>query len=300
MKIQRLPRNPIISPKMFGFIGRFTKGSNINGPTLIKVPNWIKNPLGKYYLYFANHGGKYIRLAYSDNIEGPYNLYKLGTLHNTGDFLKNHHIASPEIYIDKDEEKIYMFFHANIRGEVPYEDQGQMTFLATSKNGIDFTPHNQQLAPFYLRVFKYQGYFYGIAKNDNMDAVLVRSKNPYNKFERGKQFMPRFRHCALLRRDDLLYVFFSRAFDKPEVILLSTMKLKQNWEEWDLSKPEIVLKPERRWEGSYLPITESKYGGTHATHALRDPNIYCEGNKVYLLYTVKGEKGIAISEILDL
>ena len=27
--------------------------SNINGPSLVRVPEWVENPLGKYYLYFA-------------------------------------------------------------------------------------------------------------------------------------------------------------------------------------------------------------------------------------------------------
>ena len=36
-------------------------GNNINGASLIKVPDWIENPLGKYYLYFSHHNGKYIR-----------------------------------------------------------------------------------------------------------------------------------------------------------------------------------------------------------------------------------------------
>ena len=31
--------------------------TNINGPSLIKVPHWMENPLGKYYLYFAHHKG---------------------------------------------------------------------------------------------------------------------------------------------------------------------------------------------------------------------------------------------------
>ena len=55
---------PIIIPSML----KGNDGDNINGPSLIKVPGWVENPLGKYYLYFANHDGKYIRLAYSDNI----------------------------------------------------------------------------------------------------------------------------------------------------------------------------------------------------------------------------------------
>ena len=45
-------------------------GNNINGASLIKVPDWIENPLGKYYLYFAHHAGKYIRMAYSNNADG--------------------------------------------------------------------------------------------------------------------------------------------------------------------------------------------------------------------------------------
>ena len=37
-------------------------GGNIQGPSLIKVPDWVENPLGNYYLYFADHRGIYIRI----------------------------------------------------------------------------------------------------------------------------------------------------------------------------------------------------------------------------------------------
>jgi hypothetical protein len=59
MKVTRLFDGVIIKPNMDDRMG-----SNINGPSLIKVPRWVKNPLGKYYLYFADHNVKYIRLAY--------------------------------------------------------------------------------------------------------------------------------------------------------------------------------------------------------------------------------------------
>ena len=52
----------IISPEIMSL----DDGSNINGPCCIKVPNWCKNKLGNYYLYFAHHRGKYIRMAYAD------------------------------------------------------------------------------------------------------------------------------------------------------------------------------------------------------------------------------------------
>ena len=54
--------------------------NNIQGPSLIRTPNWLKNKLGNYYLYFADHKGQVIQLAYSDEIEGPYKLFKKGTL----------------------------------------------------------------------------------------------------------------------------------------------------------------------------------------------------------------------------
>jgi hypothetical protein len=40
----RLPGNPIITPAMLPG----ADGGNINGPSLIRVPAWVKNPLGRY------------------------------------------------------------------------------------------------------------------------------------------------------------------------------------------------------------------------------------------------------------
>ena len=56
----RIGDGPIISPDTDPSIGH-----NIQGPSLIRAPSWIKNPLGRYYLYFADHKGSYIRLALS-------------------------------------------------------------------------------------------------------------------------------------------------------------------------------------------------------------------------------------------
>ena len=33
-------------------------GANINGPSLIRVPSWLSNAMGRYYLYFAHHKGE--------------------------------------------------------------------------------------------------------------------------------------------------------------------------------------------------------------------------------------------------
>ena len=61
---------------------------NINGASLIKVPEWVDNPLGKYYLYFASHTGKYIRLAYSDSLTESFKIYD-GEVLKLKDILKN-------------------------------------------------------------------------------------------------------------------------------------------------------------------------------------------------------------------
>ena len=75
VKVTRLLDKPIIGPDLHPSIG-----VNIQGPSLIKVPEWIENPLGKYYLYFADHKGLYIRLAYADELAGPWNIYAPGSL----------------------------------------------------------------------------------------------------------------------------------------------------------------------------------------------------------------------------
>ena len=73
--VVRLADGPIIVPSMDARMG-----SNIQGPSLIRVPNWIDNPLGKYYLYFGDHRGTYIKLAYADDITGPISATIIGSI----------------------------------------------------------------------------------------------------------------------------------------------------------------------------------------------------------------------------
>ena len=81
--IKRFVEEPIIKP-----FHNHEIGFNVQGPSLIKVPEWIKDPLGIYYLYFADHKGDRINLAYSSNLRGPWNIYNGGVLHlNESNFL---------------------------------------------------------------------------------------------------------------------------------------------------------------------------------------------------------------------
>ena len=75
LQVVRLSAEPIIRPHMDRRMG-----SNINGPSLIRAPDWLGEPLGRYYLYFADHKGAYIRLACADTLTGPWRVYTPGTL----------------------------------------------------------------------------------------------------------------------------------------------------------------------------------------------------------------------------
>jgi hypothetical protein len=54
MRIHRLLDRPIISADLHPSIG-----ANIQGASMIRVPDWIGGRLGDYYLYFADHKGSY-------------------------------------------------------------------------------------------------------------------------------------------------------------------------------------------------------------------------------------------------
>ena len=61
VRVERVLDAPIIGPDLHPSVG-----VNIQGPSLIRVPEWVDDPLGAFYLYFADHKGHYIRLAYAD------------------------------------------------------------------------------------------------------------------------------------------------------------------------------------------------------------------------------------------
>ena len=292
-RAERLVDNPIIYPDMPGLEGEL--GNNINGPSLIRVPEWVEEPLGKYYLYFAHHGGKYIRLAYSDQVEGPWMVYPPGVL-GVDDGPGRGHIASPDVHMDEERCLIRLYFHQPAPEEK--RDMGQVSFLALSENGLRFDVREEILGQFYLRVFQHGGWYYAYAKNTNVNGILYRSADGLTGFEPGPEFLPGIRHAATWVDGDTLHLFFSAAGETPERILVSTIDLTQPWPDWKASEPEVVLEPELEWEGADLPLEASRYGAARGrVRQLRDPGIFEEDGQLYLLYSVAGEQGIAIARL---
>jgi len=267
-------------------------GANINGPSLIRVPDWVEKPFGKYYLYFAHHNGKYIRLAYADSLAGPWAIYKGGVL-SVNDMKS--HVASPDVHVDMEKKEIRMYFHR------PGVVKGfQESFVALSKNGLDFTERPEVLGSFYFRVFKYGDWYYAFAKNVNIDGTIYRSKDGLSKFEKGPSYLPGVRHTALWVEGDTLNLAYTIVGEKntPERIYLSKIDLKQDWLQWKPSSPQLLLEPAEKYEGAHKPFMPSDYGKINGTvRQLRDPAIFEEDGRRYLLYSVAGESGIGIAEL---
>lgn len=296
-EVERFEANPIIYPGMEGLTPE--RGhENINGPSLIRVPDWIENPLGKYYLYFAHHNGTYIRLAYADSLEGPWTIHEGGVL-PVADAPGRGHIASPDVHVDHDRRRIRMYFHQ----PVPHGSdlRGQMTWAALSDDGLRFQARDEVLGLFYFRVFECDGYHYAFAKYYNDGGILYRSRDGLSGFEPGPRILPRVRHMASWHdaRNGVLYVFYSRGLDTPEHLMVSRVEnLTDPWRQWEFTEPVSILKPQEDWEGVNEPQKPSSWGVARGpVHELRDPAIYEEDGRLYLLYSVAGEQGIAIARL---
>jgi len=308
LSVERLPDNPIIAPQLAAGLG-----SNICGPSLIRVPPWVEGALGRYYLYFADHKGDHIRLAYADAVEGPWRIHPPGSLWladscfpttppavtedselarqaaAAGSDFARPHIASPDLHVLEEAREIRMYFHGLL------ENGQQRTRVAVSGDGIRFRARPEVLALPYLRVFQLDGWTYGMS----MPGIFYRSRDGLTDFEPGPRlFDTDMRHSALRHDGSTLLVFWTRVGDAPERILCSQVSLTGDWSTWQASEPVEVLRPTESWEGSDLPVEPSRRGEAHGrVHQLRDPAIFEDDGRSYLLYAGAGESCIGIARI---
>jgi hypothetical protein len=325
LRIRRLEGNPVIRPRMDDRMG-----GNVQGPSLIRVPDWVRAPLGRYYLYFADHKGSYIRLAVADALTGPWRIHRPGalTLADSGfptepmaipagdtaaqaagtlpgmappgtagipDALADAstpHIASPDVHVDPQQRRIVMYFH----GLESY--RRQVSRVALSSDGLHFQARSEVLGPSYFRVFRHGTHTYALV----MPGIVYRSRDGLGGFERGPDLFgePLQRHAAVRVRGDRLEVFWTRVGDAPEHILHTTVDLSGPWTGWRAGVSEPLLRPGRAWEGAGLPVVPSYRGAVgFDVNQLRDPAIFEDEGRTWLLYAVRGEAGIAIAELLE-
>ena len=320
VQVTRFAQNPLVmvdsSP---------TLGANVNGPTVIRVPAWVQKPLGRYYMYFANHRGDFIRLAYADQLTGPWKIHEPGVLHARDtafyrpqpDLMTqggmNTHLASPEIFVDEPNRRIVMWTHgwftngerwpatfAEAQAWAKERGYGQYSQVAESPDGLRFVSRPAITKESYLRVFPHGGYYYSISRL----GQLSRSKDLLASFDLGGNpfretaHAGRVRHVALVPKGNVLQVLFTAIGDAPERVYLTTIDLTKDWADWRITPPIDVMQPGPDYECGNLPIDKSQVGDVMGrVRQIRDPHVLAEEGRTYLFYAVCGEQGVAGAEI---
>jgi len=253
---------PIIHAGLFASIGRAADGENMNGPSVVRVPDWIPperraDPRARYYMYFAHHVGTYIRMAWAERIEGPWALFAgtgpdargvldLGArrvLPIAPDIELREYVASPDIHVDAAARRLVMYFHAPAawRGE----ELSQRTHVALSGDGLRFAPGivPVALAASYPRLFEHRGRPFQFAFGGALFAPPAR--DPMWTAPSGYDFRQtawprvgtpfadalaapafeghRVRHVGVLARSGRVEVFFTLIGATPETILLTEL-----------------------------------------------------------------------------
>ena len=280
-------------------------GQNINGPTCVEMPDWFTARLGRFHLYFADHLGKYIKLAFCDTVDGQWSIAGSQALDLR--YFKDayDHIASPDVLLDEERQLLILYFHARARSK----GREQWTFaMCLDKNGRVVEIIDVPLAPFYLRVFRHNGEVFGLSKG----GLCWRSPDGLTPFSRGTNIInPNrsddlwqnqngdVRHVAVDLRGTNLDVYFTRIGDKPERIFWGTVDISEkDWKSWAMGEVTELMRPEEEYEGVNTPLTPSHSGPSlQMENALRDPFFFRLDDKKYLFYSVAGEKGIGLAKL---
>lgn len=272
-------------------------GANLSGPSLIRTRDWMAGRKGRYHLYFAHHLGSYIRMAYADHLDGPWQVHAPGVLDIAEMPWIYEHCASPDVHVDDARREIRMYFHA-ISSPEPWESPAQTSYVALSSDGLRFAPRDTPLGASYFRVWQGRDAVYALS----LDGWLWRSPDGLRAFDPGPRLRglpPGTRHLAVLPKGDTVWLAWSVIGDCPERIMAGTLDTRGDWDTWRVENVQDLLRPERAWEGAGLPLLPSRAGITTApAHQLRDPGFFSEGGRDYLLYSVAGESGIAIADFI--
>ena len=133
------------------------------------------------------------------------------------------------------------------------------------------------------------GFFYKFSKN-------------LKKYETRKRLIleTKVRYPSLLIQENILYLIYSSVGDIPEKIVCRKINLdNSDWNKWKAGPEHQLLKAELPWEGSVLKSKKSVKGASvELINELRNPSVFKdEDDKMYLLYSGGGEKGIGIAEL---
>ncbi len=277
---------------------------NINGPCFVEVPHFAKSGKKKFLLYFAQHSGTSISAATSNSPFGPWEILTHNILSISSKYNFHDHVASPHVEIDLKKERLLMYFHSRI-----IDSRHQSTFLAESKDGINFTPINlQSELPFYFRMHNMKDFFIGVSKGG--DVFINQSRlydrgwsllgNPFvgdKIVDKYHNYQGAIRHPSLFMNNGSLLILYSRIGDAPERIMQQQLKINPRSCELGVAVNEL-LSPALDFEGVNEDLQKSKPGiAICKENALRDPQLAQYKDSLYLYYAFGGESGIGVVKL---
>lgn len=281
-------------------------GDNINGPSLVRRPDWAPGP-GCWLLYFAHHKGQHIRLAFADRPEGPWTVHPPGVLpltetplahtrpdtpqpawaHEAGQDGLYPHLASPDVWIE--DGQFRMLFHGLA------EDGEQVSYLAISPDGLAWTVEGGPIAETYLRRFTYRDETYAMAR---LGTLMRHGPGGWQLGPSPLGGAPR--HVAVLVRGDHLHVVFSRIGDAPERLIHTVLDMSRPWPDWRPGPETELLRPTLPWEGANEPNRPSVAGAVDFANELRDPDLTEDGEDIWLVYSGGGEAALGLARLTGL
>ena len=199
--VERLPLNPVITP----FMVPRSFSHSINGPSVLEVPDWLRNTENaRYYMYFANHHGKGILLATAHAPQGPWVVRQTPVLMISELTMCRNHVASPDVHAELlpdqlQKRQLVMFLHCSINNK-------QQTIVVKSGDGLQWiAPESSAvIGAFYFRAFRVRTQLFALAKGSlyrapsNTDMLNLGTK----EWEKGPELLARARHTAVHVCDD--------------------------------------------------------------------------------------------------
>ena len=303
-RFRRYVSNPLLQPHQLQQTN-LNFSENINGPSVLETPRWLRPRLGRFYMYSAHHTGDHVRLAYADELDGSWTVFGNRSLTLAAVAGVCHkHVASPDVHVESG-KRLRMYFHCPTRSRPPGCDCtacecDQQTFAAISVDGLSWTlERTTPVVPtFYFKRFTLGCTDYGLAKWRNEGGVLF-----VRDFRRGFRRLPgillRMRHGAVHVCGTSAYLFWTAIGDKPEHLLWAplTNLTDGDWVPHSAEHRALAY-PTEAYEGAYLPPAASTVGMiARPERAMRDPAVLAlagsDCNTLHLLYAAMGERTIA-------
>ena len=192
-----------------------------------------------------------------------------------------------------------MFFH----GLLP--DGDQQTRLALSENGRSFSAAPPLLGPSYLRVFQWRGRWYSTHLWGDVGMFETLSTAP--KIFPHRTLPPqitgapnaKIRHGHICQVGEHVHFVFSRVGDTPECILHCPIAVSDDPQNWRFGPVTKLLNPDEPWEGFGKGPVKSAEGSARGwLPELRDPCLFYDEGRLWLLYSGGGERGIGVAEMI--